>query len=258
MKRARLWVGAVLLIGLMFGAWPAAAADSVSVGIYSIAACKDVSTVTVNGSSTYSNNRLDVSLYHKNDKGQDVLLKQVFSSAFGAGQFMLAVTVPYTNTAAAEGEALRVEVQAQRLSGNTYVDVGNQVVQNVTVADRNCFTKCSVTVDATDTAPAAGTLTLRTHFGEWFRPEGRLQGAMPVSAGKKARVVFVGVPCNWPVRVWYYPKTGDKTPKLLPAQYWPNEYQANQLNGTNPYTTSFAKGLKPTHPLESDDPFVVK
>jgi len=258
MKIAHMLVAVGVLAGL-FGALPASAGPhSVSLGIYSVAACKDVTTVAVSGSSTYANNRLDVGIYYKNGKGKYVLLSQAFTPTFGAGSFTLAVTLPYTDNAAVAGEALRLDVQLQRLSGNSYVDVGSLVSQNVTVADKYCFDKCSVTVDTTDRAPAAGTLTLRSHFGEWFRPEGWLHGALPVNAGQKARVVFVSVPCNWAVRVWYYPKAGDKTPKMLPAQYWPNEFQANELDGTNPYTTAFARGLKPTHPLEEDDPFVAE
>jgi hypothetical protein len=258
MKIIRILTLVGILAGLS-GVLPAiAAGHSVSVGIYSIAACKDVTTVAINGSSTYSNNRLDVGVYYKDDKGKYVLLKQVFTSAFRAGPFMLAVPLAYPSNAATEGEVLRVDVQLQVLSGNAYVNVGNLIVQNVTVADKYCLDKCSVTVDTSDKAPAAGTLTIRSHYGSLFRPEGRLHGALPVSAGQKARLVFVGLPCNWPVRVWYYPKTGDKTPRLLPAQYWPNEFQANDLDGTNPYTTAFARGLKATSPVEPDDPFVVK
>jgi hypothetical protein len=258
MKITRLLIVAGLLAAL-FGTLPAAAATpSVSVGIYSIAACRDTTTVAVNGSSTYSNNRLNVNIYHKNDKNEYVLLRQAYSATFGAGTFMTAVTLPYANQAAAAGAVFWIDVQLQRLSGASYVNAGNLVTQSATVADKYCFDKCSVTVETSDKAPASGTLTLRSHFGSWFRPEGRLHGAMPVSAGQKARVVFVGVPCGWPVRVWYYPKTGDKTPKMLPAQYWPNDFQANSLDGTNPYVSAFAGGLKPTHALESGDPFVVK
>jgi len=257
MKNTRLLVLAGTLVSLLNVLPALAAAQSGSVSVYSVAACKDTTTVALTGSSTYSNNRIDVSLNYKNDKGKDVLLNQSTTAAFASGPFTLAVTLPYTDTAAMEGEVLRLDVTLRRLSGNSYVSVSS-LSQNVIVADKNCFGKCSVTIDTTDKAPAAGTLALRSHFGAWFRPEGRLHGALPLNAGQKARVVFVGVPCNWPVRVWYYPKTGDKTPKMLSAQYWPNEFQANALDGTNPYVTSFAKGLAPTHPLEEDDPFVVK
>ncbi len=249
---------AVGLLAALIGAPPASAGSAVSIGIYSIAACKDETTVVVNGSSTYSNNRLDVGVYYKNDKGQYVLLKQAYTFAFGAGSFMLAVPLAHPESGTAEGETLRVDVQLQYLSGNSYVDVGPLLIRHVTVADKYCIGKCTVTVDTADKAPASGTLTLRSHFGQWFRPEGRLHGAVPVSAGQKVRAVFVGLPCGWAVRAWYYPKSGDKTPKMLPSQYWPNEFAANSLDGTNPYTTAFVKGLKATHPPEPDDPFITK
>lgn len=235
------------------------AAQSVSVGIYSIAACKDVTKVTVQGSSTYSNNRLDVGVFYRNDKGEWKLFRQVFTAAFASGPFMMTVPLTYADDNTRDGEVLRVDVQVQRLSGNSYVNVGPLLTQNVTTADRYCLDKCNVTVDTSDKAPASGTITLRSHFGKLFRPEGRLQGAHMVVAGQKARIVFVGVPCDWTVRAWYYPNSGkDKTPKLLPSQYWPNDFQANELNGTNPYTTSFAKAIAATAALEEDDPFVVK
>jgi len=260
MKVSRVLV-LVVLAAMIFAALPVSAApaqaDSVSVGIVSASVCKDVTTATLSGSSTYSNNRLDVGIYYKNDKGQYVLLKQVFTPAFGSGSFTMLVSLPYS-AAATEGEVLRLDVQVQRLSGGKYVDVGPLVMENVTVADKNCLDKCSVVVDTTDRAPADGTITLRSHFGAWFRPEGRLHGAVPIMSGRKAHAVFPGVPCDWPVRVWYYPKSGDKTPKMLPAQYWPNEFQANKLDVSNPYATAFGKGLKPTHPLEDNDPFVAK
>ncbi|HEY4691472.1 MAG TPA: hypothetical protein VIK33_19340 [Anaerolineae bacterium] len=254
-------VRSLVLVGLLaalFGARPVVAAgDSVTVGLVSAAVCKDATTVTFSGSSTYSNNRLDVGIYYTNDKGEYVLLRQVFTPAFGSGPFTIMVSLPY-NTPMTEGKVLRLDAQMQRLSAGSYVNVGSLLAVDVTVADKNCLDKCSVALDTTDAAPANGTLTLRSHFGAWFRPEGRLQGALPVIAGRKAHLVFVGVPCNWAVRAWYYPKSGDKTPKMLPAQYWPNEFQANKLDVSNPYVTSFAKGLKPTHPLEEDDPFVTK
>lgn len=258
MKALRLFILAGVVAGLI-GVLPASAAGQTgSIGIHSAAVCKDMATVTVTGTTTVANNRVDAFLYYKNDKGQEVLLAQGSTAAFGAGPFTLAINLPYRE-GATEGETLRVEVKLKKLTrdGKAYETVST-VSQNVTVADKYCFGTCSVTVDTADKAPAAGALTLRSHFGDWFRPEGRLQGAVPVAAGQKVRVVFVGVSCDWAVRVWYYPKTGDKTPKMLPAQYWPNDYEANVLNGTNPYTTSFARGLKPTHPLESGDPFVVK
>ena len=257
MRNLRLLV-IVVLLGLP-GALPASAATpGASAAIHSIAACKDVTTVAVVGSSTYLNNRLYARVYYREPTGKDVLLTEVYSASFGPGPFMQGVSLSYPTRAVPEGQLLRIDVQLQRLSGGSYVNEGGLITQLVTAADKNCLDKCNVAVDTLDKAPASGTLTLRSHYGSWFRPDGRLHGATPISAGQKARVVFVGVPCGWTVRAWYYPKTGDKTPRMLPAQYWPNEFQANALNVTNPYTTAFGKGLKATHPLESNDPFVGK
>ncbi|MFN8597666.1 MAG: hypothetical protein U0559_15970 [Anaerolineae bacterium] len=102
-------------------------------------------------------------------------------------------------------------------------------------------------------------MTLRSHFGSWFRPEGRLQGALPVLAGQALNGMIVGVPCDVTMRVWYYPATGkDRTPKLLPSQYWPAEYGTAASNGSVTYATSFKLGLPATKPLEADDPYAPK
>jgi hypothetical protein len=241
----------------LFGALPESAeAQSGAVSISTIAACKDRASVAVTGSSTYANNRLEVNLYYV-ESGQWKLLRQVYTQAFGSGTFSLLVPLLYASPAT-EGETLRVDVQLQRSSGGAYVDVGSLATMNVSVADRDCVGKCNVTVDIVDKAPVSGMVTVRSHYGSWFRPEGRLHGAMPVVAGQKFRATFVGLPCDWSVRVWYYPKTGDRTPKMLPAQYWPNEFQVNALDVSNPYTTSFAKGLKATQALETDDPYAAR
>jgi hypothetical protein len=258
MKASRLFAWMVLVVSL-FAAFPVSAAEpSGSIGIYSVAACKDSTIVAVVGSSTYANNRVGAAIFYQDAEGQDVLLKQLHTSAFGAGSFSLALSLPYVKKTVAAGTVLRVEVRLQRLSGKSYVDVGHIVNQYVTAPDKNCFGLCTVTLDTTDAAPSDGTITLRSHYGSWFRPEGWLHGAVPVRAGQRVRATFIGLSCEWSVRAWYYPKTGDKTPKMLPAQYWPYEYQANDLDGTNPYVTSFASGLPPTHPLEEDDLFVAK
>jgi hypothetical protein len=256
MKTGRLFILVTLVASLLIALSAPAGASSGSISVFSLAACKDIATVTAVGSSPYSNNRISAAIFYQDDQGQDVLLQHVHSSAFGAGPFSLTVLLPYT-TAMAAGTALRVDVRLQRLSGNSYMDAA-WAGQYVTVADVSCLNLCSVTVNTTDKAPADGTITLRSHYGSWFRPEGWLHGAVPVNAGRQVRTTFVGLPCGWTVRAWYYPKAGDKTPKMLPSQYWPNEYQAYMLDGTNPYTTSFANALPPTHPLEEDDPFVVE
>ena len=257
--KTRLLIIPLIILLVAGSALSVSAAQSVSVSIYTVAACRDVTKVTVQGSSTYANNRLDVGVFRRNNKGEWKLFRQTFSAAFASGPFMLAVPLDTSKDDPAKGEVLRVDVQLQRLSGRDYVNVGPLLTQNVTVVDRYCLDKCNVTVDTSDQAPTSGTITMRSHFGKLFRPEGRLQGAQPIMAGQKARIVFVGVPCDWTVRAWYYPNSGkDKTPKLLPSQYSPNEFQATELNGTNPYSTSFAKAIAATAPLEEDDPFVVK
>ena len=257
MRAARLIIIAGIVAGLLSVLPVSAAAPSWSIGISSVAACKDSLTVAVAGSSSYSKNRLDVGVYYL-EQGKWKLLQQVLTPQFGAGPFSLAVPLQYSDNAATAGETLRVDVQLQRSSGNTYVDVGSYATANVVVADRDCIGKCNLTVTSGDQAPASGTITVRTHFGALFRPEGRLYGVAPVSAGQKLQATFVGLPCNWAARVWYYPRAGDKTPKLLPAQYWPNEFQVNALDISNPYTTAFARGLKATHPVEAGDPYAAK
>ena len=134
MRAARLIIIVGIVAGLV-GVLPvSAAAPSWSIGISSVAACKDSLTVAVAGSSTYSKNRLDVGVYYL-EQGNWKLLQQVFTPQFGAGPFSLAVPLQYSDNAATAGETLRVDVQLQRLSGNSYVDEGSLIMQTVTVAD---------------------------------------------------------------------------------------------------------------------------
>ena len=257
MKVLRLLMLVSVITGL-FGVAPASAAGSGSVGFGGVAACKDSTTVAVNATSTYANNRIRVDLYFQ-EKGEWKLFKQAYTSAFGAGSSTSTVSLNYPGEGASEGEPFRIDAVLQRLSGNTYVDLAS-ASQTVSVADKYCLGKCNVVIETTDKASAAGTLAVYTHYGSWFRPEGRLQGSLTVAAGQKVSATFPGLPCGWTVRAWYYPKprTGDKTPRLLPSQYWPNEFQATTLDVSNPYVTSFAKGLKATDPVAPNDPFAAK
>jgi hypothetical protein len=249
----------LILVVVLLVPWSTTAeAASGAVGIHSIAACKDGTTVAVIGSSTYANNRVRVDLYYRNPVGQEELKQQFHSAPMGAGRISLAVPLNYAKQPVPAGSLLRVDVQLQYLSGSDYVDVGGVARQYVTVADKSCLGLCSVTVDTLDVAPASGTLTLRSHYGSWFRPEGRLYAAVPLRQGYPARVTYVGIPCGWTVRAWYYPHSGDTTPKMLPSQYWPHEFAATLADGTNPYTTAFSRGLAATHPIEPDDPFVIR
>ncbi len=251
-----------LIIGLLLAAvMPVSAAPLAggTVGIASTAVCKDTATVAAGGTATYATNRIKIKVYAQNTDGSFHLHSEAASEQFGSGAYLLAVTVDYSAKPVAAGRVMRIDVQLQRQSGGSFVNDGSLVSTTISAADQSCKDRCSVTIATTDRAPVKGTVTLRTHFGAWFRPEGRLYGAIPVNAGASLRNTVIGVPCGASVRVWFYPATGkDRTPKLLPAQYWPYEYAATELDGANPYTTSFAKGVAATKPLESDDPYAPK
>jgi hypothetical protein len=248
----------MVVISLLLGRPAPAEATGASISIHSAAACKDTTTVAVIGTTGYPSNRVQVQLYFRNALGQYVYKAGFTSATFGAGPISVAAELNYAKEPVAAGSLLRVDVRLERLSGGSYVDVLGVISLTTTAADKSCVDACSVTVDTTDAAPSDGTLTLRSHYGSWFRPEGRLQGTATVSAGRPLRATFVGIPCGWTVRPWYYPKTGDTTPKMLPSQYWPSEFAATVADGTNPYTTSFAQGVPPANPLEANDPFVVR
>jgi hypothetical protein len=227
-------------------------------GIFSVAACKDTTTVAVSGNSGWATNRIVVNVYYLNSQSKWIWLQQATSGNFGSGYFNLPIFVDYHKKAVAENTLLQINVQLQRLSGGSFVDFATDTT-TLTVADKNCVDKCSVTLTTSDRAPVNGIITLRSHFGSWFRPEGRLYSAIPVNAGQAAHITTVAVSCNVTVRAWYYPASGkDRTPKMLPTQYWPGEFAATTADGSIPYTTSFAKGLPATRPLESDDPYAPK
>ena len=258
MRTVRLSILVIFVTGLWFVRPVPAQATSTSISIHSAAACKDTTTVAVIGTTGFASSRVQVQLFFRNALGQYVYKAGFTSNPFDAGPISMAVELNYAREPVSAGSLLRVDVRLERLSGGSYVDVLGVVSLTTTAADRSCVEACSVTVDTTDAAPSDGTLTLRSHYGSWFRPEGRLQGTATVGAGRPLRATFVGIPCGWTVRPWYYPKTGDTTPKMLPSQYWPSEFAATVADGTNPYTTSFAQGVPPAHPLEANDPFVVR
>jgi hypothetical protein len=258
MKFGRMFILVTTVAGFFAVFSGSASGQNGAIGIHSIAACKDSTTVAVMGASSYATNHVWVRVYSKNDKGEEVLLDKAYTASFGSGRISLAIVLAYPKKPVKAGTPLRVDVQLERLSGNTWAGVGPVVSQYVAAAEKSCLGLCSVTLDTTDGAPADGTITLRSHYGSWFRPEGWLHGALPIAARRHATIAFVGIPCGWTVRAWYYPKTGDTTPKMLPAQYWPNEFAATLADGTNPYTTSFAAGLPVTAPLEADDLFVAR
>jgi hypothetical protein len=235
---------------------PAAASGPTgSMAIYSVAVCKDTAIVTVTGTTTYGTNRVRVRINAPDGNGKYYLHKEVYSGNFGSGNFVLPIVASYSQRSLADGTLVYIDVQLQGLSGNSFVDVGPQMTTSATVADKYCKNKCLLTISSADRAPVNGVITLRTHYGSFFRPEGRLYGVLPISAGQRLQNTFPALPCNASARIWYYPSTGkDRTPRLLNSQYWPDGFG---LNG-NPaivYSTSFAKGVKATAPLEPDDPY---
>ncbi len=226
-------------------------------GIYSVAACRDTTTVTVSGSSVYATNRIVVNIaYWNSDDNKYIALQQVTSSNFGSGDFWIPIVLDYHTQPVDAGTSLQIIVQLQRSTGSGFVNLGDPITTYTTAADRLCLNQCSVSISTSDRAPVNGVITLRSHFGSWFRPEGWLHGAMYVNAGQAVQVTFADVACNAWVRVWFYPATGaDRTPRMLPSQQWPGEYGTPDAGSTAPYATSFARGLRATMPLEAGDPY---
>jgi hypothetical protein len=225
-------------------------------GIYSVAACRDTTTVTVSGSSANATNRILASVSYLNSDGKYQVLQQVASSNFGSGSFWMPVVLDYHAHPVDADTSLQIIVQLQRSSGGGFVNLGGPVTTYVTAADRYCLNQCSVAISTSDRAPVNGVITLRSHFGSWFRPEGWTQGVMSVNAGRAVQATFADVPCNAWVRVWFYPASGaDRTPRMLPSQYWPDEFGTAAAGASAPYATAFARGLPATMPLEPGDPF---
>ncbi len=246
------------LVGLI--ASPIGAAGlSGSVGLLTAAACKDTATVAASGSSDWATNRIKVSVYKQDSHGNYIWLANATSDTFGSGSFVTPVIVDYSAKQVADGALLRIDVELQHQSGGGGFYMAASTSTYLTAADKLCFNKCTVTITSHDKAPTSGTITLRSHFGSWFRPEGWLHAAIPVNAGQFLKTTIVAVPCGATVRAWYYPSTGsNRTPKMLPSQYGLDDFAATASDGALPYATAFANGLLATKPLESDDPYAPK
>jgi hypothetical protein len=237
----------------------AASGPTGMIGIYSVAACQDTTTVAVSGTTTYATNRIKAWAFRQKSDGNWEQIADTVTSNFSSGDFMTPLALNYFKRSVSGGTPLRIDVQLQGSTGGGFTNVGGGVSAYVTAADTDCKDKCSVTISSTDRAPANGTVTLRSHYGSFFRPEGRLHSAVPVKVGQALHYSVVALPCNWTVRAWYYPATGkDRTPRLLTTQYWPYEFAATTDDGANPYTTSFVKSVKATAPLEAGDPYAPK
>jgi hypothetical protein len=257
MKKISLMLLTIVVMLALAG--PAAASGPTGmIGIYSVAACQDTTTVAVSGTASAATNRIKAWVYKQNDKGEWIELAHTVTSNFNSGDFMLALVLDYPGKSVAGGTPLQVVVKLQSHNGGSFVDVSSASTI-VNASDKSCQNRCSATISTTDRAPANGVIALRSHYGSFFRPEGRLHSAMPIKAGQRAFYSVVALPCNWTVRAWYYPATGkDRTPRMLPAQYWPYEFAATLQDGAIPYTTSFARGLAATAPLEYGDPYAPK
>jgi hypothetical protein len=212
----------------------------------------------VSGTASAATNRIKAWLYKQNDKGEWIELARTVTANFNSGDFMMPLVLDYFGKSVEGGTPLQIVVKLQSQSGGSFVDVSSTSTV-VNASDKSCQNKCSMTLSTADKAPVSGVITVRSHYGSFFRPEGWLHSAVPIKAGQRAFYSVVGLPCDWTVRAWYYPATGkDRTPKMLPAQYWPNEFGATQQDSAIPYTTSFARGLKATAPLEAGDPYAPK
>jgi hypothetical protein len=257
MKKLSLTLAVFGLMLALVG--PAAAASTDQVSLDAVFACKNMASVSVFGTSRYAVNRVKVRVFVGDSQDEYTLRAKANSENFGSGDFSLSVLVDYSAQVVDAGASVRIDAQLQRQSAGSFVDLGSRVSVYAQVADQYCRGGCAVTINSTDKAPAKGTITLRTHFGSWFRPEGRTYGTLPVNAGAALRATFAGLPCGAIARVWYYPATGkDRTPRLLPAQYWPDDFGVDSAFGGVVYVTSFAKGLPATRPLENDDPYAPK
>lgn len=258
MSKMRLLSGIVLVTVLLAGVHVSAEEGGGIIGLYSVVACRDSATLVVDVYSPYATNLVRVNVSYLDDDGEYQFLAQAKSAPFGAGYSRVMVSVLYDENPVEAYTALMLDAQLKRSYGSAWADVGSPAITYTSAADRQCAGLCSVVVETDDRAPADGTITLRSRYGSWFRPEGALLGAVSIMEGTRATLAYAGLPCDWAVRAWYYPKTGDTTPKMLPSQYWPSEFQVTSLGGTNPYVTSFAAGMPATKPLEEDDPYVVK
>jgi hypothetical protein len=236
----------------------AASGPTGMIGIYSVAACQDTTTVAVSGTASSATNRVKAWIYKLNNKSEWIELANTVTDNFSGGDFLTPIVLNYFGKSVEGGTQLQVVVKLQGRSGNSWVDVGSASTI-VSASDKDCQNRCSTTITTNDRAPADGVITVRSHYGSFFRPEGRLHSVVPVKAGQALHYSVVALPCNWTVRAWYYPKTGkDRTPRLLTSQFWPYEFAATTEDGANPYATNFARSLKATAPLEYGDPYAPK
>ena len=124
-------------------------------------------------------------------KANGIELAKLVTPNFNSGDFMMPLVLNYFGKAVEGGTPLQVVVKLQSRNGNSFVDVSStSTILNA--SDKTCQNKCSATISTTDAAPANGVITVRSHYGSFFRPEGWLHSAMPVKAGQRAFFSVVG------------------------------------------------------------------
>src|SRR5512144_1005189 len=116
-------IGLILLaiVMLVTLASPVAAAGPTGlIGIYSVAACQDTTTVTVSGTASSATNRIKGWLYKQNDKGEWLQLgSTVVTGNFNSGSFAMPLVFDYFGKSVDGGTPLQVVVKLQSQSGGS-------------------------------------------------------------------------------------------------------------------------------------------
>ena len=73
-----------LIVVLTLASPVAASGPTGMIGIYSVAACQDTTTVAVSGTASAATNRIKAKIYEPNDKGEWIELASTVSSNFTA------------------------------------------------------------------------------------------------------------------------------------------------------------------------------
>jgi hypothetical protein len=192
-------IGLILLASMVLLALASPAAASAPtgfIGIYSVAACHDTATVAVSGTASAATNRIKAWIYRQNSQGEWIYLANTITPNFSGGDFIMPLVLDYFGDAVGGGTPLQVVVKLQSRYGSSFVDVSSTSTF-LNAADKTCQNKCSVTISTTDIAPADGVITVRSHYGSFFRPEGWLHSAMPVAAGQRPLFSVVGAQPLW-------------------------------------------------------------
>src|SRR5512139_969620 len=115
--------GLILLTGMLLLTLvsPVAASGPTGmIGIYSVAACQDTTTVAVSGTASAATNRIKAWLYKQNDDGEwNVELANTVTSDFDSGDFMVPLALNYFSHSVEGGTPLEVVVKLQSRSGNS-------------------------------------------------------------------------------------------------------------------------------------------